>query len=141
MLVDSRRALRFVGPMRFFVLLCALASVCAAATPPELATALKTFRTDGPRGWAFTQTTAAEGKSLVERFDPGQRDLARWTLLQRDGHAVTADEKRDYTEDMEHRAQGATAPKLTEQFDLGTLETVADTPERATYRCRLKPAE
>lgn len=141
MRVDSGRALRFVGRMRFLVLLCVLSSTVFAAVPPELAAALKTFRTDGPRGWAFTQTTEAEGRSLTERFDPAQRDLTRWTLLQQDGHVATADERRGYIEDLKHRTQGETAPKLTEQFDLGSLETVADTPDQATYRLRLKPSE
>jgi hypothetical protein len=127
--------------MRFFVLLLAFAGSLVAAIPPELATALQTFRTDGPRGWAFTQTTAAEGKSLAERFDPAQRDLARWTLVQQDGHAPTVEERSAYLDDLKHRAQGATAPKLTEQFDLASLETISVTPERATYRCHLKPAE
>ncbi len=135
------RALAFVGPMRFVVLFCALASATFGAVPPGLAEALKTFRTDGPRGWAFTQTTAAEGKSLAERFDPMKRDIARWELVQQNGRAPTADERRDYLADLKHRAQGETAPKLTEQFDLGTLETVSDNPERATYRLRLKPGE
>lgn len=141
MRVDSSRALQFVGAMRLLVLLCTLAATVAAAVPEELAIALKTFRTDGPRGWAFTQTTTAEGKSLAERFDPAKRDLARWALLQQDGHAPTVEERSAYLEDLKGRAQGATAPKLTEQFDLTTLETVTATTERATYRCRLKPAE
>ena len=141
MRIDSLRALPFVGRMRFFVFLWVLASTGFGAVPPELAAALKSFRTDGPRGWAFTQTTEAEGRSLTERFDPAQRDLSRWTLLRQDGHVPTADERRDYIEDLKHRTQGETAPKLTEQFDLGTLETVADTPDLATYRLRLKPSE
>jgi len=149
MRIDSWRALRFVGAMRLLLLLCALAGGIGAAVPPArpdaaeaaLVTALKIFRTDGPRGWAFTQTTAAGGSSLAERFDPAQRDLARWTLLQQDGHAATPEEQRDYVEGQKHQAQGATAPKLTEQFDLRTLETVSTTAERTTYRCRLKPGE
>jgi hypothetical protein len=39
------------------------------------------------------------------------------------------------------RSRGGTAPKLTDQLDLATLETVADTPEHATYRCRLRRGE
>lgn len=127
--------------MRVLLFLFAVVSSVAAAPPPELTEALKTFRSDGPRGWAYTQATSAEGKSLVERFDPAQREPTRWTLLQRDGHAPTPDELRDYTVEMMHGVPGTPGPKLTEQFDLGTLETVSATPERATYRCRLKPGE
>jgi len=127
--------------MRLLLFLCALVSGACAAVPPELAAALKTFRTDGPRGWAFTQTTESGATSFVERFDPAQRDLARWTLLRQDGHAATPEEQRNYLEDQKHRAQGTTAPKLTEQFDLRTLETVATTAERTTYRCRLIQGE
>jgi hypothetical protein len=141
MRIDSVRALPFVGPMRFLLFLWLLAGTGFGAVPPELAVALKSFRTDGPRGWAFTQTTEAEGRSLTERFDPAQRDLARWTLLQKDGHLATADERRDYLEELKHRTLGETAPKLTEQFDLGSLETVADTLDLATYQLRLKPSE
>jgi hypothetical protein len=141
MRIDSSRALRFVGRMRFLVFLCVLANAVFGAAPPALVAALKTFRTDGPSGWAFTQKTEAEGRSLTERFDPAQRDLVRWTLLQQDGRAPTADERSRYLEDLKHRTQGETAPKLTDQFDLNTLETIGDTPEQATYRLRLKPSE
>ena len=141
MRIDSSRALQFVGRVRFLVFFCMLANSVFAIAPPALEAALATFRTDGPRGWAFTQRTEAEGRSLTERFDPAQRDLARWTLLQQDGRAPTIDERTSYIDDLKHRTQGETAPKLTDQFDLGTLEIVSDTPEQANYRLRLKPSE
>nr|AAO91874.1 unknown [uncultured bacterium] len=34
-----------------------------------------------------------------------------------------------------------TAPKLADQLDLPTVETIEQTAERATYRCRLRPGE
>lgn len=141
MRIDSRRALRFVGAMRFLLLLCILASAVSAALPPELAAALKNFRADAPRGWSFTQTTVAEGKSTVERSDAAKPEFDRWSLAQKDGRAPTADETKTYAEMRSRRSRGGTAPKLIEQLDLATLETVADSPERATYRCRLKPGE
>ena len=39
------------------------------------------------------------------------------------------------------RSRGGTAPNLSDQFDLGTLETWGDSGGFATYRCRLKPSE
>lgn len=141
MRIDSRRALRFLGAMRFLLLFCALASAALAAVPPELAEALKNFRADSPRGWSFTQTTVAEGKSTVEHCNAAKPEFDRWSLVQKDGRAPTADETQTYAEMRSRRSRGGTAPKLTDQLDLATLETVADTPQRATYRCRLKPGE
>ena len=141
MRIDSRRAFRFHGAMRLFVLLGVLASTAFAAVPPALTAALGNFRADAPRGWSFTQTTAAEGKSTVERCDAAKPEFDRWTLVQKDGHPPTSAEAADYAEIRSRRSRGGTAPTLTEQFDLTTAEIVADTPERATYRLRLKPGE
>ena len=141
MRIDSRRALRFLGAMRFLLLLCALARAAFAAVPAELAEAVKNFRADAPRGWSLTQTTVAEGKSTVERCDAAKPEFDRWSLLQKDGRAPTADDMKTYAEMRSRRSRGGTAPKLTEQLDLATLETISDSPERATYRCHLKPGE
>ena len=141
MRIDSRGALRFAGAMRFLVLLCSFAGVALGAVPPELAAALKSFRADAPRGWSFTQTTAAEGKSMVERCDAAKPEFDRWSLVQQDGRAPTEDELRNYADMRSRRSRGGTAPNLTDQFDLGSLENISDTPDRATYRFRLKPGE
>ncbi len=141
MRIDSRRTFRFHGAMRLLVLICALASGATAAVPPALTAALETFRGEAPKFWSFTQTTAAEGKSTVERYDAAKPEFDRWTLRQKDGRAPTADEAQDYAEIRSRRSRGGTAPKLTDQFDLATAETVSDTPERATYRLKMKPAE
>lgn len=141
MRIDSRRVFRFHGAMRLLVLLCVFCSGLFAAVPTELTEALKNYRGDPPKGWSFTQTTAGEGKSTVERYDAAKLEFERWTLLQKDGRAPTEDEAKDYLEMRSRRSRGGTAPKLTDQFDLTTLETVADTPERATFHLRLKTAE
>ena len=141
MRIDSRRTLRFVGAMRYLVLLCALAVTASAAVPPELAAALKAFRADAPPGWSFTQTTASGDKSTVERCDAAKPEFDRWSLAQQDGRAPTSDELGNYAAMRSRRSRGGTAPRLTDQFDLTTLETVTDTPERATFRCRLKRGE
>ena len=135
------RFLRFLGPMRFLFLFCALAGAAWAEVPADLAAALKDFHTDAPKGWSFTLTTEAEGKSRVERYDATQPDFDRWTLLKQDGRAPADDEQLDYKQKLTRRSRGGTAPVLTDQFDLSSAETLAASPDRATYRCRLKPGE
>ena len=127
--------------MRFLVLLCLSCSAALAAVPAELTEALKKFSGDPPKGWSFTQTTAGEGKSTVERCDFSKPEFDRWALVQKDGHVPTDDEAKDYYEMRSRRSRGGTAPKLTEQFDLTTLETVSESPERATFRMRFKAGE
>jgi len=123
------------------VLLLCLTVTLRAAVPAELAKVLKDFRTDGPRGWSFTQTTTAEGETLVERFDAARADFERWSLVQKDGRAPKPDESQHYHEMLTRRSRGGTAPRITDQLDLRSCETVTETPERATYRFRLKPGE
>lgn len=130
-----------LSSMRFTAAFFLLISAAFAAVPPELAAALKDFRADAPRGWSFTQTTVAEGKSLVEHCDAAKPEFDRWSLLQQDGRAPTEAEFKNYADVRSRRSRGGTAPKLTEQLNLATLETVADTPERVIFRCQLKPGE
>lgn len=127
--------------MRSFVLIFLFVSAIHAAAPPELTAALKTFRTDPPKGWAYTQDTNAEGKSLVERYDAARPDFERWSIVRKDGRSPTDDEQRDYKEKLTRRSRGGTAPLITDQLALDTLETLADAPERGTYRCKLKRGE
>jgi hypothetical protein len=127
--------------MRLLLLLCLGCTAAFAAAPAELAEALKKFSGDPPKGWSFTQTTAGEGKSTVERCDAAKPEFDRWALVQKDGHAPTDDEAKEYFEMRSRRSRGGTAPKLTDQFDLTTLETVSDSPERAMFRLRLKTGE
>lgn len=118
-----------------------LAAEAKRASTAAVREALAEFRTEGPKGWSFTQTTEAAGRSRVERYDAAQPDFARWTLLQQDGRAPTADELRDYREKLSRRSRGGTAPQLAEQLDVTTMELVADSDERVTYRLRLRPGE
>ncbi len=136
--------------MRFFLLLGWLTAVAALPAGPSpaddgsraaLEAALKTFRTDGPKGWSFTQTTTSGGQSRVERFDAAQPEFARWTLHAIDGRPPTPDESADYREKISRRSRAGTAPRLNDQIDLTTLTLIDDTPERATYRARLKEGE
>ena len=127
--------------MRLLALLFVLASSALAAVPPALTAALEHFRADAPPGWSFTQQIAAEGKSTVERCDAAKPEFDRWSLQQKDGRTPTAEEAQEYAEIRSRHSRGGTAPKLTEQFDLTTVEVVSETPERATYRMRMKPSE
>jgi hypothetical protein len=127
--------------MRFFFLLCALATSALAAAPPDLAKALENFRSDPPRGWSFTQTTNAEGKSTVERSDAAKPEFDRWSLVQKDGHAPSAEELKNYAEARSRRSRTGTAPNLAEQLVLDAVETITETPDRVTYRCPLRPGE
>lgn len=127
--------------MRFLFLFCALVAHACADVPADLAAALKTFRTDAPRGWSFTQTTVGEGHSRVERHDATRPSFDRWTLLKQDDRSPTAEEQNDYKQKLARRSSNNTAPLITDQLDLTNPETIADTPERATFRCRLKPGE
>ena len=147
--VASGQPIRIHRAMRLLLLLCGLIGMARAApTPgvpgiaaPGLVEALKHFRPDAPRGWSFTQTTEAEGKSTVERCDAAKPEFDRWSLLQKDGRAPTAADTKDYAEGRSRRSRGGTAPQLIEQLDLATIEVMAETTERATYRCRLKPGD
>lgn len=127
--------------MRFLALFLASLVTSFAALPPELETALKTFRADPPRGWSFTQTTVAEGKSTVERCDAAKPEFARWSLVQVDGRTPTAEELARYAENRSRRSRTGTAPNIVEQLDYTSIETVTDTAERAVYRFRLRPGE
>jgi hypothetical protein len=111
----------------------------AGPTPPELAAALKDFRTEGPRGWAFTQTSVAGERSLAEHFDPIKPDFKRWTLLTKNGAPPTADELKDYSEKQTRRTGGLNAPNVKDQLAPDSCETLSETAEVGVYRFRLKP--
>lgn len=127
--------------MRVLVSLLFLACSAVAAVPSELEVALKNFRSDPPPGWSYTQTTSGAGRSTVERCDAAKPEWARWSLVQKDGRAPTAAELTDYAEGRSRRSRMGTAPRITEQLLLETLETISETPERAAYRCRLRRGE
>jgi hypothetical protein len=131
--------------MRFLVVLCisalVLAARAAAAVPPELAAALQHFRPDPPRGWSYTQTTRAEGKSTVEHYDAAKLEPERWSLVRVDDRAPTAEETRDYAEKRSRWSRGGQAPRITDQLDTETIERIAETAEHVTFRSRLRRGE
>lgn len=153
MRIDFAPRVALLRAMRFFLLLLCAVTLRAAApeapaavpakstVPAELATAMKRFRTDAPKGWSFTLATVGGGESRVERFDAAQAEIDRWALVQKDGRPATTDEKREYYELHTRRSRNGTAPNLLDQLDLGHLEIIADDATHATYRCKLEPGE
>ncbi|MEO7598080.1 MAG: hypothetical protein ABIV50_04045 [Opitutus sp.] len=138
--------------MRLLFSLCLLAlAVTVSATEEPLITraaarttveaALKTFRTEGPKGWSFIQTTSGDGHSRVERYDGFQPEFNRWTLLKENDQPPTEAELNDYKEKLSRRSRGGTAPQLTDQVDLSTLEVTGQSSDHVTCQARLKPGE
>jgi hypothetical protein len=112
-----------------------------AAVPAELQAALEAFRPDPAKGWSYTQSTAGDGRSTEERHDAAKPEFERWSLTRKDGREPTATERRDYLEIRSRHQPQSTAPRITEQFDLATVETLRGDLERSVYRVRLRPGE
>lgn len=118
-----------------------LALTTRGALPGELEAALKTFRADPPPGWSFTQTSRSASESLVERCNAARPEFDRWTLVEKNGRPPTAADRQAYGETRSRRSRAGTAPKITDQIDITSIEKVSETPERVTYRARLAPGE
>jgi len=116
-----------------------IASLHASPAPAELDRALKLFRAEGARGWAFVQTTESGGKSLVEHYDPAKPEFSRWTLLKKNGAPPTAPELKEYRERLSRRTSGDTAPNVKDQLDPASCELVQADEIRASYRFHLRP--
>jgi hypothetical protein len=123
------------------LLTCLVALPVSASLPPDLAAVCSSFQSQNPKGWSFTQTTSAAGRTLVEHYDAAQPEFNRWTLRSENGRAPDAEQARQYREKFSRRSRGGTAPGIASQLDLDSAELVADHPERVTYRFRLKPGE
>jgi hypothetical protein len=106
------------------------------ALPAELAEALDSFRAEGPRGWAFTQTTSGADKARVERYNPRLRGSARWTLLSENGVPPTEAELDKY---RATRPSLDSAAGLAAQLERGSVAVVARDETSATYEFGLKP--
>ena len=115
------------------------ATLVVAAPSPELAAALEAFRTEGPKGWAFTQTTSAEDRTRVEVFDPTQPDHLKMTLVSENGAPPNADVLRRYREGQTRRTGGYNAPNVKEQLDYESAELLSHENDRETWRFKLVP--
>jgi hypothetical protein len=107
--------------------------------PAEINSALNSFRAEGARGWSFTQTTQTDKEKLVEHYDPSKPDNARWVLLQKDGHAPTEADLKDYNDKLSRRGGGDTAPDVVKQIDRNAATRVSDDAQKSVYSFRLKP--
>ncbi len=112
-----------------------------AAIPAELAEALRKFRSDPPPGWSYTQTTVAEGRSTVERYDATRPAFARWSLLQKDGRLPTPEELQAYAEQRSRWSRSGTAPGITDQLNPDSFELAEESDDRAVYHARLRPGD
>jgi hypothetical protein len=113
----------------------------AGPLPAELAAALKDFRTEGPRGWSFTQTSTASDHSRVERFTPTGRESIQWALVQQDGRAPTEEEAGKYRELKARRSSNENAPNVKDQINPDSCEVLAESAELGVYRFQLKTGD
>lgn len=130
--------------MRFLLVLAfALftGSLMAGPMPAELAAALKEFRAEGSKGWAFTQTTTSSERTRVERFDPRGKHSLLWTLLKENDRAPDADEIQKYNELKTRRSSNETAPNVKDQIIADTCEVLEENVDRGVYRFQLKPGD
>jgi hypothetical protein len=111
--------------------------VQAAPLPPDFAAACANFRAENPRGWSFTQTTTAEGRTLVERCDAARPEFSRWSLLAQDGRPPSPQETANYNEMRSRRSRGGTAPHIASQLDLASAELVSQSATESVYRFKL----
>lgn len=126
--------------MRVAVLFLVLSSlVQAIPVPSELTAALAGFRTEGPKGWSFTQTTVGGDRRMTEAYDAAKPESERWTLLEKDGQPPTPEEIDAYRHQQARRIGNQTAPNVKDQLDLDSCTLVSDDGERAVYRFLLKP--
>ncbi len=128
--------------MMIFLFLTLTSVAAPSQSPkPEFAEVLKRFRTEGPKGWSFTQSTTAEGRTMIERYDSAQPEFNRWTLVSDDGRKPNDEAQRRYRDKFSRYSSSGTAPQLSDQIDQTSLVVEAETAENITYRGRLKPSE
>ncbi len=88
-----------------------------AAQPAYLRTALDTFSTGQPAGWAYTLTTVRNERAITERFEPSRRAEAQWSLLETEGRPPTGDELEKY-----RRARAAAPGGMQANFEKADIE-------------------
>jgi len=134
----------FLGRMRLSLALAFVLCTCrlsAGSMPAELTAALKDFRTEGPRGWAFTQTSTTSSHSRVEHFSPLGRDSLQWSLVQQDGRAPNEEEAVKYKELKARRSSNENAPNVKDQIVPESCEIITETAELGVYRFKLKTGD
>ncbi len=131
-----------VRSLRFFTCLlwCVVALPGVVAQPSEaLLEALQGFRTEGPKGWAFTQTSRSTEFSRVETFDPLRPAHLQWSLLMENDRPPSAGTLESYREQQTRRTGGNTAPNVKEQLIMDTATLRASEDDRELWHFQLKP--
>lgn len=105
----------------------------------ELQAALDDFRTEGPKGWAFTQTSKSVEFDRVETFDPLRPAHLQWDLILENGAPPDASDLETYRQQQTRRTGGNTAPNVKEQLIMETATLRNKTEEREEWHFRLKP--
>jgi hypothetical protein len=113
--------------------------VLAEALPAGLADALEAFRSDGPKGWVYTQTTVAGPERLEENFDPARPPAERWVLVAKDGRPPTPAELQTYREGKSRGTGGAPAPRLQDLIDRTRATRVRAEGDLAWWRFPMQP--
>lgn len=111
------------------------------SVPAAFLDSLRSFRPEGPPDWGYEQSTQGDGKARIERYDPGQPESQRWSLLSLDSRAPTAEEIRDYRSIKMQRSSLFHAPRLQEQLDPGSAKVLEDTASLLRIRYRLRPGD
>lgn len=141
-----RNHMPLIAIYRLAILLCLVhhlqASLQGTPLPAEMKDALSRFRTEGPFGWSFTQSSCdAEGKSLVETYDPVQSPPFRWELITKNGAPPNEEDKNQYRQNKVLRSSTLDAPRLESRLDQDSCELIEETPLQMKCRLGLKPGD
>lgn len=100
---------------------------------------LKDFRTEGPKGWSFTQASHSEDRSRVETFNPLKASHLRWSLVSENGAPPSSKTTETYRQQQTRRTSGQTAPNVKQQLILESAELREEDDERQIWYFRLRP--
>lgn len=133
------RRRRFDAGWRVVVfLLAALSAV--GEVPDYFRTALASFSTEPPAGWAYTVVTVRNDDArTTARFDPSRPPGAQWTLLELNGRAPTEREAAQYI--RARAGAGSSAPQGTfrkDDIDPASVTLVSEDDERGEFRCSFR---
>ncbi|MGK2857165.1 MAG: hypothetical protein ACSLFQ_08155 [Thermoanaerobaculia bacterium] len=156
-----RRALRPAfhapRPARAFasVLLTLILSLPASAAPqplpPLVEKALETMETSDQEGYAYRMSKVEGGATSIAQFDPTRPAGEVWSLLQKDGRKPTTKEIESFRKERAEREakqakqrkddakkKGRADEDLRALIAPGSVQLVAETAERASYRFRMQ---
>lgn len=119
------------------------------ALPPLVERALATMETSDQEGYAFRMVKTEAATTEIATFDPAKPAAEAWTLLQQNGKAPNAKESEEFRKERakrekaraEERNKGKSGKRdgeLREMIDPASVQVVNETPERATYRFRMR---